>query len=401
MRSRAAPTGRLAAARQPDLAPTSTAPAGCPIRSPRRSAAQSNNINTSARTAATSRASSGRTPTRPGPERRAARDPARLPGADDDPDLPRRLKDNDADAVLREPARPRDRERHPARRSTPSTRTPTPGTSLLLWRHKGGLYTVSEHLAPPLDYRKVVAYLKRELALARADHAVALDVSPTRREVLAGAAAGALGAAGVYELVDQLAGSAAAAPGGAAPRRPSSTCSRGSGSSRENGVEVLVPPLHHEVVTGEARRSTARELARRAGDARAGARRARRRLRPLARRARRHRRLGAPVLPPLRPGRRRAATCPLDRRAGKPALLDARTLPERPARHRARGERRRDPAAQRRCARTSTTRSTRIERSGRLPRHEPAPRLRRRRLRRRRLAAAADGDRGQRARAPS
>jgi hypothetical protein len=35
---------------------------------------------------------------------------------------------------------------------------------LLLWRHKGGLYTVSEHLAPPLNYPKVVSYLKRELA---------------------------------------------------------------------------------------------------------------------------------------------------------------------------------------------------------------------------------------------
>jgi hypothetical protein len=34
---------------------------------------------------------------------------------------------------------------------------------LLLWRHKGGLYTLSEHLAPPLDYQKVVAYLKHEL----------------------------------------------------------------------------------------------------------------------------------------------------------------------------------------------------------------------------------------------
>jgi hypothetical protein len=34
---------------------------------------------------------------------------------------------------------------------------------VLLWHHRGGLYTVSEHLAPPLDYRKVVAYLKREL----------------------------------------------------------------------------------------------------------------------------------------------------------------------------------------------------------------------------------------------
>jgi hypothetical protein len=34
---------------------------------------------------------------------------------------------------------------------------------LLAWRHHGGLYTLSEHVAPPLNYRKVVAYLKREL----------------------------------------------------------------------------------------------------------------------------------------------------------------------------------------------------------------------------------------------
>jgi len=34
---------------------------------------------------------------------------------------------------------------------------------LLAWRHAGGLYTLSEHVAPPLDYDKVVAYLKQEL----------------------------------------------------------------------------------------------------------------------------------------------------------------------------------------------------------------------------------------------
>jgi hypothetical protein len=34
---------------------------------------------------------------------------------------------------------------------------------LLLWHHKGGLYTLSEHLAPPLNYRKVVVYLRQEL----------------------------------------------------------------------------------------------------------------------------------------------------------------------------------------------------------------------------------------------
>jgi hypothetical protein len=34
---------------------------------------------------------------------------------------------------------------------------------LLAWRHRGGLYTLSEHVAPPLTYRKTVSYLKREL----------------------------------------------------------------------------------------------------------------------------------------------------------------------------------------------------------------------------------------------
>ena len=34
---------------------------------------------------------------------------------------------------------------------------------LYAWRHGGGLYTVSEHVAPPLTYRKVRAYLDRIL----------------------------------------------------------------------------------------------------------------------------------------------------------------------------------------------------------------------------------------------
>ena len=33
----------------------------------------------------------------------------------------------------------------------------------LVWRHRGSLYTLSEHLAPPLDYSKLVKYLRREL----------------------------------------------------------------------------------------------------------------------------------------------------------------------------------------------------------------------------------------------
>ena len=34
---------------------------------------------------------------------------------------------------------------------------------LLAWRHRGSLYTLSEHVAPPFSYRRVVANLKREL----------------------------------------------------------------------------------------------------------------------------------------------------------------------------------------------------------------------------------------------
>ena len=34
---------------------------------------------------------------------------------------------------------------------------------LLAWRHQGSLYTLSEHLAPPLNYGKLVRYLRHEL----------------------------------------------------------------------------------------------------------------------------------------------------------------------------------------------------------------------------------------------
>jgi hypothetical protein len=33
----------------------------------------------------------------------------------------------------------------------------------LVWRHVGSLYSLSEHLAPPLNYRKLVSYLRHEL----------------------------------------------------------------------------------------------------------------------------------------------------------------------------------------------------------------------------------------------
>jgi len=71
----------------------------------------------------------------------------------------------------------------------------------------------------------------------------------TRRRFLGGAVAGALGGAGVYELVDRLT---------AAPKRQAVPLARlpkeqhllDLGLVQVEGVEVVVPPLHSEVVTG-------------------------------------------------------------------------------------------------------------------------------------------------------
>ena len=71
----------------------------------------------------------------------------------------------------------------------------------------------------------------------------------TRREMLAGAAAGALGAAGVYELVDLLSGGSPVRAATTAPRGPEQHLLDGIRVVRDEGVEVLVPPLHHEIVT--------------------------------------------------------------------------------------------------------------------------------------------------------
>ena len=69
----------------------------------------------------------------------------------------------------------------------------------------------------------------------------------TRKQLLGGAAASALGLAGVYELVERL-GSAPARPApGALP--PEQHVLRGVRITRDEGVEVVVPPLHHQVVT--------------------------------------------------------------------------------------------------------------------------------------------------------
>jgi hypothetical protein len=69
----------------------------------------------------------------------------------------------------------------------------------------------------------------------------------TRKQLLGGAAASALAATGLYELVDRL---------GSAPSRPSPQglppeqhVLQGVRIAESDGVEVVVPPLHHQVVT--------------------------------------------------------------------------------------------------------------------------------------------------------
>ena len=70
----------------------------------------------------------------------------------------------------------------------------------------------------------------------------------TRKQFVVGAAAGAVGAAGIYELVDQFAGSTPPRAA-AAPPLPEQHLLDGVRVVRSNDVEVLVPPLHHEIRT--------------------------------------------------------------------------------------------------------------------------------------------------------
>jgi len=75
-------------------------------------------------------------------------------------------------------------------------------------------------------------------------------VKLTRRQLLAGAAAGAVAGGGIYELVDQLAASGPIRP--AARGRPAEQhLLHGTRLVVDNGVEVVVPPLHHQLVTAK------------------------------------------------------------------------------------------------------------------------------------------------------
>lgn len=74
----------------------------------------------------------------------------------------------------------------------------------------------------------------------------------TRKELLGAAAAGALGAAGIYELVDQLADAPERAGAGILPREQH-LLGGGMKVLEHEGVEVIEPPLHHQVVTARLR----------------------------------------------------------------------------------------------------------------------------------------------------
>lgn len=70
----------------------------------------------------------------------------------------------------------------------------------------------------------------------------------TRRQAIVGAAAGAVGAAGIYDLVDQFSGGSPKRAD-AAKILPEQHLLDGVRVVDSEGVEVLVPPLHHEILT--------------------------------------------------------------------------------------------------------------------------------------------------------
>jgi hypothetical protein len=149
----------------------------------------------------------------------------------------------------------------------------------------------------------------------------------TRRDALLGAVAGAAGAGGLYELVDRLAGGAPARAEAAVPFLEQHLLD-GIRVVHSNHVEVLVPPLHHEIVTARVTASR--------GDVREAQRELAALLQGLDRDyAPSPAGLGVTVawgLPYFRrlvPDQMRRLL-PHDRRANKPVLIDSRRFPSDP-----------------------------------------------------------------------
>ena len=153
-------------------------------------------------------------------------------------------------------------------------------------------------------------------------------MSPTRREFVVGGAAAAAGAVGIYELVDRLSGGTPTRPHVAnAPAEQHLL--EGVRVVQQDGVAVLVPPLHHEIVTArvavdpadrlDAQHELEQVLARIEGEyepspAGLGVTVA----------------WGLPYFHRFVPDAARKHL-PQDMRAGKPALTDARRFPSDPA----------------------------------------------------------------------
>jgi len=153
-------------------------------------------------------------------------------------------------------------------------------------------------------------------------------VSPTRRDVLVGAAAGALGVAGVYELVDHLAGHSPARPP-VDRALPEQHLLEGVRVVSQEGVEVLVPPLHHAVLTGSLDRLDRRELTKAQASLEQALAGLDRDYAPSPAGLGVAVAWGLPYFDRFVPGLARRYL-PFDRRAGKPALLAARRFPSDP-----------------------------------------------------------------------
>src|SRR5438132_8124012 len=89
-------------------------------------------------------------------------------------------------------------------------------------------------------------------------------MSSSRRDFLQRAGALALGAPGIYGLAEALAAQPARASSAARPLPPEQHVFGDLRLVRDNGIEVVVPPLHHQVVTARVRSEPTRASLRKA-----------------------------------------------------------------------------------------------------------------------------------------